>query len=127
MNRTAGAAKSQSLLDAATGAGAELPLNPPKSKSLLDAAGAGATTVGAGAAESLCERIDRLHHQVHIDGHIFAIGRFGMGLQRLANHGAKREVGHVMVVHHVVMNPVGAGSNDIAHFFTQTGKVGRQQ
>jgi hypothetical protein len=65
-----------------------------------------------------------LHHEVHIDGHIFAIGCFGVWLERLANHGAKREVGHVMVVHDVVMNPVGAGSNDVAHFFAQTGKVG---
>ena len=71
--------------------------------------------------------IDGLHHQMNIDGHSFAIGGFGMRLESLTNHGAKGEVGHVMVVHHVVVNPVCAGGNDIAHFFTQTGKVGRQK
>jgi hypothetical protein len=29
-----------------------------------------------------------------------------------------------MVIHHVEMDNVGAGGNDIAHFFTQAGKIG---
>ena len=68
-----------------------------------------------------------LNHEVHINGHVFAIGCFGMRLERLTNHGAKSEVGHVMVVHHVVVNPVGASGYDVAHFFAQAGKVGGQQ
>ena len=86
-----------------------------------------ANEVGAGIGKGCRQGIDRLHHQVNIDGHIFAIGGFGMRLEGLTNHGAKGEVGHVMVVHHVVVNPVCAGGNDIANFFTQTGKVGRQK
>jgi hypothetical protein len=29
-----------------------------------------------------------------------------------------------MVVHHVKVNPIGAGSNDVAHFFAQASKIG---
>ena len=68
-----------------------------------------------------------LNHEVHINGHVLAIGCFGMRLERLTNHGAKSEVGHVMVVHHVVVNPVGASGYDVAHFFAQAGKIGGQQ
>ena len=32
-----------------------------------------------------------------------------------------------MVVHHVVVNPVGASGNDVAHFFAQAGKIGGQE
>ena len=45
-------------------------------------------------------------------------------LNGLAHHGTKGEVGHVMVVHHVEMDPIGASGDDVFDFFTQTGKVG---
>ena len=83
--------------------------------------------VGTGICKGGSQCIDRLHHEVHIDGHIFAIGSFSMRLEGLTNHGAEGQVGHVMVVHHVEVNPVCAGGNDIANFFAQTGKVGRQK
>ena len=80
------------------------------------------TRIGKGG----CQRIDRLNHQVHIHRNRRAIGLFGVRLQSLADHGAKSQVRHVMVVHHVKVNPVCASGNHIAHFFAQTGKVGRK-
>ena len=56
--------------------------------------------------------------------HGLAVGRDCMGLQSLTDHGAESQIGNVMVVHHVKVDPVGAGRNDITHFFTQTGEVG---
>ena len=47
-----------------------------------------------------------------------------MRFKRLANHGAKRQVGHIVVVHHVKVNPVGARRNHGFDFITQAGKVG---
>lgn len=67
-----------------------------------------------------------LDHQVHIDGHRLAFRRDGMRLERLADHGAKGEIGNVMVVHHVKVNPVSASCDNSAYFLTQTGEVGRQ-
>jgi hypothetical protein len=49
-----------------------------------------------------------------------------MWLDGLADHRAKGEVGHVMVVHHVKMHPVGTGSDDVFDLVAQTGKVGGQ-
>ena len=72
------------------------------------------------------QSVHRLNHQVHVNRHGRTRRRFGVRLQGLADHGAKRQVGHVMVVHHVEMDPVGASGNDIAHFFAQAGKVGRE-
>ena len=83
-----------------------------------------ADQVGTGIGKGSCQGVHRLHHQVHINGHGFAIGSLGMRLEGLANHGAKGEIGYVMVVHHVVVNPVGASGNHMAHFFTQTGEIG---
>lgn len=49
-----------------------------------------------------------------------------MRLDRLANHGAKAEVGHVMVVHHVKVDPIGTGIDDAFDFFAQAGKISRE-
>ena len=85
-----------------------------------------ADVVGAGIGKGGGQRIDRLHHQMHIDRHLAAIGGDGMRLERAADHGAESQVGHVVVVHHVKMNPVGAGGDDVFDFLTQPGEVGRQ-
>src|SRR3546814_1697925 len=37
------------------------------------------------------------------------------------------QVGHVVVVHDIEMNPVGAGGDNILYFFPQAGKVSGQQ
>src|SRR5690606_4145535 len=73
-----------------------------------------------------CQRIHRLHHQVHIDRHGHTCASARMGLEGLADHGTKREVGHVVVVHHVKVDPVRASVNDAAHFVTQAGEIGGQ-
>jgi hypothetical protein len=54
---------------------------------------------------------------MHIDRHRLARGGFGVGLQGLADHRAKREVGHIVVVHHVKVDPIGTRSDDGLHFF----------
>ena len=46
--------------------------------------------------------------------------------QRLHHRRADREVGHEMAVHHVDVDPVGAGRVDRAHFLAQPGEVGGQ-
>ena len=91
---------------------------------MLRCIGVEADVVRASLGESSGQIVHRLHHQVHVDGHGLAVGRHGMGLQCLADHGTEGQVRHVMVVHHVKVDPVSASSNDISHFFTQTGEVG---
>jgi hypothetical protein len=88
--------------------------------------GVKADEVGPGVGKRCGQRIHRLHHQVHVNRYGHAFSRFGMGLQRAANHRAKGEVGHVMVVHHVKMYPVASGGNHRLQFLPQAGKVGRQ-
>ncbi|MPN09176.1 hypothetical protein SDC9_156464 [bioreactor metagenome] len=86
--------------------------------------GVEADVVGTGLGKGGGEIVHGLHHQVHIDGHGLAIGCDRMKLQSLTDHGAEGQVRHVMVVHYVKVDPVGASRNDITHFFTQTGEVG---
>lgn len=99
----------------------------------LDAAvhmGAGigvkADQVGPGLGKGLGQRIDGLHHQVHVNWYGLAAGGDGMGFERLADHGAEGQIGHIVVVHHVKVNPVGTGGNHVAHLLAQAGKVGGQ-
>jgi hypothetical protein len=86
-----------------------------------------ADQVGAGFGEGLGQRIHRLHHQVHVDRHLAAVGTHGMLAQRLADHRAEGQVRHVVVVHHVEVDPVGAGVDDGAHVLAEAREVGRQQ
>ncbi len=88
--------------------------------------GVEADEVGAGLGKGGGQRIDRPHHQVHVDRHGHAGGGLGVGLEGLADHGAEREVGHIVVVHHVEVDPVGAGGDDVVHFVAQAGEIGRQ-
>ena len=82
-----------------------------------------ADVVSAGLGKRAGQFIHGLHHQVHVDGHGAAVGGDSMGFERLTHHGAKGQIWHVMVVHHVKVNPVCASSNNVANFFAQTGKV----
>ena len=82
--------------------------------------------VGTGLAEGLGQRVDRLHHQMHVDRRRGSIRFHGVLLQRLADHRAEGQVGHVMVVHHVEVDPVGAGGQHVLDFLAQAGEVGRQ-
>ncbi|MNN86455.1 hypothetical protein D3C81_2038790 [compost metagenome] len=49
-----------------------------------------------------------------------------MGTDRLAHQRAHGQIGHVMVVHHVEVDPVGAGLGHAADFLAQAGEVGGQ-
>ena len=72
------------------------------------------------------QRVHGLHHQVHVYGRGLPVRPHGVRAQGLANHGAEGEIGHVVVVHHVKVNPVGAGGQHAAHFFAQAGEVSRE-
>ena len=73
--------------------------------------GVEADVVGARLRESRGQRVDRLDHQMHVDGHRRAVGRLRVRLERLADHRPEGQVRHVVVVHHVEMDPVGAGGD----------------
>ena len=75
--------------------------------------------VGTGLGKGLNHFIHRLHHQMHIQRH------GGIRLERGAHHRPESKVGHVVVVHHIKMDPIGPGGNHALHFFTQTGEIGR--
>ena len=62
-----------------------------------------------------------LHHQMHVD-------RRGDTVlaQRLAHHRADGQVRHVVIVHHVEVHEVGAGSQHGVDFLAQAGEVGGQ-
>ena len=79
--------------------------------------------VGASIGKGTGQCVHRLHHQMHINRHGDSGGGDGMWFECATNHRAEGEVGHVMVVHHVKMNPVAASGNDIFQLFTQSGKV----
>jgi len=46
--------------------------------------------------------------------------------QRLAHQRADGEIGHVVIVHHVEVDDVGAGGEHVVDFLAQPGKVGGQ-
>ena len=55
-----------------------------------------------------------------------ADGSLRMRTQRFADHRSDGQIRHVVVVHHVEVDPVGAGGDHILDLVTQTGEVGRQ-
>ena len=67
-----------------------------------------ADVVGAGLGEHGHQLVHRLDHEVHVDGHRH------VRADRRTDHRADGQVGHVVVVHHVEVDPVGAGG-DVAH------------
>ena len=75
--------------------------------------------VGTGLGKRLNQIIHRLHHQMHIHRHR------GIRLERRTHHRAESEVGHIMIIHHIKMNQVGARFHHPAHFLAQAGKIGR--
>ena len=83
-----------------------------------------ADVVCACISKSSGERIDRINHQMHIHHGLATVGFHGMRRNRLANHGAKSQIRHVMVVHHVKMNPIRASGQNVFDLITQVGKIG---
>ena len=82
--------------------------------------------VGTSLGKGLCNGVHRFHHQVDINGHGASSAGFGQWLDGLADHGAKGEVGHVVIVHHVKMNPVRPSFNDGGHLVSKACEVGRK-
>jgi hypothetical protein len=75
--------------------------------------------IGARFGKHRDQAIDRLDHQMNIDGDLY------VGANSLTNHRADGQIGNVMVVHDVKMNPVRACSHNIFNFFAQSGEVRR--
>ena len=65
--------------------------------------------------------VDRTHHQVHVDGR-----RDAVLAQRLADQRPDREVGHVVVVHDVEVDEVGAGGEHRLDLGAEPREVRRQ-
>ena len=74
---------------------------------------------GAGPGEVGHDAVHRLDHQMHVDRRGDAVLA-----QRLAHQRADGEVGHVVVVHHVEVHPVGAGREHAVHVLAQPGEIG---
>ena len=73
---------------------------------------------GARLGEVGDDAVHRLHHQMHVDRHR------RVRLERLAHQRPDREVGHVVVVHHVEVDHVGAGGDDRSHLFAESREIG---
>ena len=76
--------------------------------------------VGARLGEGFEIGIARRDHQVDVE-RLLAVGP-----QRLHHVGSDRDVGHEMAVHHVDVDPVGAGRVDRPHLLAEPGEVGGQ-
>ena len=67
--------------------------------------------VGAGFGEGLEIGIARCDHEMHVEG------LFGEGTKGLHHCWADGNIGHKMAVHHVDVDPIGAGGLNRAYFF----------
>src|SRR5690606_32390791 len=76
---------------------------------------------GAGFQKVADDAVHRLDHQVHVDGRGDAVLA-----QRRANHRADGQIGHVVVVHHVEVDDIGTGGENLVDFLAKPGKVGGQ-
>ena len=76
---------------------------------------------GARLRELRHEAVHGIDHQVDVDRRGDAVLAQG-----LADERPDREVRDVVVVHHVEVDPVGAGREHRVDFVTETGEVGRQ-
>ena len=62
----------------------------------------------------------------HVDRDPAAVGAHRVRAQRFADHRPDGQVRHVVVVHHVEVDPVGAGGDDGADLLAEAGEIGRQ-
>ena len=76
--------------------------------------------IAAGLGEGFEIGIAGRDHQMRVEDLL------GVRAHRLDDVGAVGNVGHEMPVHHVEMDPVGAGRVDGADFFAQFGEIRRQ-
>ena len=80
-----------------------------------------ADQVGARIEKSPISRVCGLHHQVHV--HETVDARLA---QRLQHQGPDGQVGHVVIVHHVEVDDVGAGIEHGRYLFAEPGEIGGQ-
>ena len=85
-----------------------------------------ADEVGAGRGEGGGQRVHRLHHQMHVEHRHAAVAPDAVRLQRLRHHRPDGQVRHVVIVHDVEMDPVGASGQHLPDFLTQAGEIGGQ-
>src|ERR1700728_4758238 len=76
---------------------------------------------GTGRGEIRHDAVDRAHHQVHVDRCLHAVAA-----QCRAHHRADGEIRHVVIVHHVEVNEVGAGLEHRIDLRAEAREVGRQ-
>jgi len=74
--------------------------------------------VGASLGEGLDIGVDGIDHQMNVENPV------GMRTQRFHHARPEGDVGHEVSIHHIEMNPVGAGGGDIAHFLAEPGEIG---
>ena len=67
-----------------------------------------ADDVGAGLGEIRDDAVDRLHHQMDVDRHLH------VRPDRFADQRPDRQIRDIMVVHHIEVDEVGAGGDDVA-------------
>ena len=72
-----------------------------------------------GRREIRHDAIDRAHHQMHIDRH-----RHAAAVQRLADHRPDRQIRHVVVVHHIEVDQIGAGFDHRIDLLAEAREVG---
>ena len=77
--------------------------------------------IGAGLDEVVDERIHGGDHQVDVEGQARVRAQAG------DDRGAETDVGDEMTVHHVEMEPVGAGGLDGADLLGEAGEVGGEE
>jgi hypothetical protein len=70
-----------------------------------------ADDVGPRLGEVRNDAVDGLDHQMNVDR------RAREGADRAAHQRTDGEVRHVVIVHHVEMDPVGAGGDNLCHLF----------
>ena len=76
--------------------------------------------VGAGFGEGVEERIDGRDHQMDVERLL------RVRPERLHDRGTDRQVRDEMAVHHVDMDPVGAGLVDRANLLAEPGEICRE-
>ncbi len=76
-----------------------------------------ADDVGPGAGEIGDDAIDRFDHEMHVDRVL------GERADRLAHERPHRQVRHVMIVHHVEVDHVGARRQNRGHFIAEPREV----
>jgi hypothetical protein len=86
---------------------------------VLGGLGVEGDVAGPGLGEIGDDPVDRLDHQVHVDGRGHAVLAQGLADQR-----TDRQVGYVVIVHHVEVHDVRAGAQHIVDLLAQACEIG---